>query len=106
MNGVVAALAPAAAIAALVILSEPLGPLRGTLLLVVALPPMAQTLAALGWSELLARRLAALGRPRPVLLAAYVAWPGGLGAAGPRRCRSAGRAGRAVTCAPWACIHR
>ena len=63
-----------AGIAAAVLLAEPLGALRGTMILVLVLPPLAQALDRLGWAELLAARLSRGGPSRVRLILAYVAW--------------------------------
>lgn len=56
------------------VVTLPLGPLRGTMLLVVALPPLAHALDRLGWAEIAARRLAGRGHHHGRVLAAYGAW--------------------------------
>ena len=69
------ALLPALAIAAAGLVTRPLGPLAGTMLLVVTLPPLAASLDALGWASIVARRIrqARLSASRE-LLAAYAMW--------------------------------
>ena len=63
-----------AGIAAAVLLAEPLGALRGTMILVLVLPPLAQALDRLGWAELLAARLSRGGPSRVRLIVCYAAW--------------------------------
>ena len=64
----------AAALALLAV--QPVGILRGTMLLVVALPVIAHSLESLGWADILARRLAGSGPGQRRLLGAYVTWLG------------------------------
>jgi arsenical pump membrane protein len=62
------------AVLAAVVAVQPLGPLHGTMLLVLVLPPIAHALDRLGWAEILAHRIAG---PRPAqarVLAAYSTW--------------------------------
>jgi len=66
---------PALAIAVAWLVTRPLGPLAGTMLLVVTLPPLAASLDALGWASLVADRIrhARLSASRE-LIAAYAMW--------------------------------
>jgi arsenical pump membrane protein len=68
-------LLPALAIAVAWVATRPLGPLAGTMLLVVTLPPLAASLDALGWASIVAERIrrARLSANRE-LIAAYATW--------------------------------
>ncbi len=56
------------------VVAEPLGRLRGPLVLVAALPPFAAALDAMGWSRRGAAMVGRLRSPLARALAAYVAW--------------------------------
>jgi len=62
------------AVAVAVLAVRPLGQLRGTMLLVLVLPPLAHALDRLGWAEILARHLSGRGASTVRLLRAYLAW--------------------------------
>jgi arsenical pump membrane protein len=66
---------PALAIAVAGLATRPLGPLAGTMLLVVTLPPLAASLDALGWVSIVVERIreARLSTTRE-LVAAYATW--------------------------------
>jgi arsenical pump membrane protein len=62
--------------AAAVVAVQPLGTLRGTMLLVLVLPPIAHALDRLGWAELLAVRVAGRRPGADRVLVAYGTWLG------------------------------
>jgi hypothetical protein len=55
---------------------QPLGILRGTMLLVIALPLIERSLNALGWADILARGIAAKDPGQRRLVALYGTWLG------------------------------
>lgn len=64
-------------VAAIVVAAtQPLGIMRGTMLLVIALPVIARSLDALGWADILARRIAGPGPSQGRLLSSYATWLG------------------------------
>jgi hypothetical protein len=69
------AFTPALVIAIAALVTRPLGPLAGTMLLVIVLPPLAASLDALGWAAIVAERVrgARLSATRQ-LLVAYGMW--------------------------------
>lgn len=75
-TGPVAAAVPPVILLLSLPLLAPLGVLRGPFLLVVGLPIMAHSLAAVGWIELAARPFARVGSAIGSVLATYIAWLG------------------------------
>lgn len=69
------ALLPALAIAAAGLATRPLGPLAGTMLLVITLPVLAASLDGLGWASIVAHKIRhARLFPTHELIVAYAAW--------------------------------
>jgi arsenical pump membrane protein len=68
------ALLAVAAAALAVVVVQPLGALRGTMLLVLVLPPIAHALDRLGWAEILAVRIAGQRPGSGRVLVAYGTW--------------------------------
>lgn len=72
-----AVILPALLIGAAGIATRPLGPLAGTMLLVLTLPPLAASLDALGWGEIVATQIRRARRSMTgELIVAYLAWLG------------------------------